>query len=261
MPETMARVALISHTAQPERLVAAAARMCYSAAEAETILEGLSEEKAAGLLEMLGEIGHESPVEHASFTFAIRGVSRSLLAQITRHRIASFSVQSQRYVREREFEYVMPPEIAGDPEAAALFRQAMEQDQQTYDRLTEILTAKRQAALEAEGTPPEEARKAARKGAIEDARFVLPNACATQMMVTKNARSLSNFFRLRCCNRAQWEIRQVARQMLLQCRQAAPHLFAKAGPACLSGPCPEGRMSCGRADQVRALYGAESWES
>ncbi len=155
----------------------------------------------------------------------------------------------------------MPPEIAGDPEAAALFRQAMEQDQQTYDRLTEILTAKRQAALEAEGTPPEEARKAARKGAIEDARFVLPNACATQMMVTMNARSLRNFFRLRCCNRAQWEIRQVARQMLLQCRQAAPHLFAKAGPACLSGPCPEGRMSCGRADQVRALYGAESWES
>ena len=157
MPETAPKVSLISCTDQPERLVAAAARICYSAAEAERILEGLTEEKAADLLDMLGEIGHESPVEHASFTFAIQGVSRSLLAQITRHRIASFSVQSQRYVRERDFEYVMPPEIAGDPEAEDLFRQAMERDQQTYDRLTEILTAKRRAALEAAGTPAEEA--------------------------------------------------------------------------------------------------------
>lgn len=257
MPETQARAVLISHTAQPERLVAAAARICYSAADAETILEGFTEEKTAGMLDMLGEIGHESPIEHASFTFAIQGVSRSLLAQITRHRIASFSVQSQRYVREREFEYVLPPKIAGDPEAEALFRQAMEQDQQIYDKLAELLTAKGQAALEAEGTPPEEARKIARKSALEDARFVLPNACATQMLVTMNARSLRNFFRLRCCNRAQWEIRGLARQMLLQCRQAAPHLFAKAGPACLFGPCPEGKMSCGRAEEVRALYGAE----
>ena len=203
---------------------------------------------------MLTEIGHESPVEHASFTFAIEGVSRSLLAQITRHRIASFSVQSQRYVREKAFEYVLPPEIAAVPQAKALFEQQMERDQQAYDQLTEILSARHQEALEQQGMPPEEAAKAARKKAIEDARFVLPNACCTKMVMTMNVRSLYNFFRLRCCNRAQWEIREVARQMLLECRKAAPHLFAKAGPACLYGPCSEGKMCCGQMEEVRRLY-------
>ena len=100
----------------------------------------------------------------------------------------------------------------------------------------------------------EEAAKAGRKKAIEDARFVLPNACCTKMVMTMNVRSLYNFFRLRCCNRAQWEIREVARQMLLECRKAAPHLFAKAGPACLYGPCSEGKMCCGQMEEVRRLY-------
>lgn len=250
----MPKVTLLTHTPQPERLVAAAARMCYSSAEASSILEGLTEEKTADFIEMLAEIGHESPVEHASFTFAIEGVSRSLLAQITRHRIASFSVQSQRYVREKSFEYVLPPEIAADEEAKRLFEETMERDQQAYDRLTEILMQKHLPAFVEAGMDPAEAKKAARKKAIEDARFVLPNACTTKMMMTMDVRSLYNFFRLRCCNRAQWEIRQVARQMLLLCREAAPHLFAKAGPACLHGPCSEGKMSCGRADEVRALY-------
>ena len=238
----MPTVTLLSHTPEPERLVAAAARMCYSAADAATIWDGLTEEKTAGFLDMLTEIGHESPVEHASFTFAIEGVSRSLLAQITRHRIASFSVQSQRYVREKAFEYVLPPEIAAVPH------------QQAFDQLTEILTARHQEALEQQGMSPEEAAKAARKKAIEDARFVLPNACCTKMVMTMNVRSLYNFFRLRCCNRAQWEIREVARQMLLECRKAAPHLFAKAGPACLYGPCSEGKMCCGQMEEVRRLY-------
>ena len=250
----MPTVTLLSHTPEPERLVAAAARMCYSAADAATIWDGLTEEKTAGFLDMLTEIGHESPVEHASFTFAIEGVSRSLLAQITRHRIASFSVQSQRYVREKAFEYVLPPEIAAVPQAKALFEQQMERDQQAYDQLTEILSARHQEALEQQGMPPEEAAKAARKKAIEDARFVLPNACCTKMVMTMNVRYLYNFFRLRCCNRAQWEIREVARQMLLECRKAAPHLFAKAGPACLYGPCSEGKMCCGQMEEVRRLY-------
>lgn len=258
MPEATPKVTLLSHTAQPEKLVAAAARMCYSAADAETILEGLTEQKTAGLLAMLAEMGHESPVEHASFTFAIEGVSRSLLAQITRHRIASFSVQSQRYVSEREFAYILPPAIGENPQAAALFRQAMEQSQRAYDQLAELLAEQHRAALEAQGVPAEQAGKDARKKAQEDARFVLPNACATKMMVTMNTRSLRNFFRLRCCNRAQWEIRQVAWQMLRLCRQAAPYLFDKAGPACLFGPCPEGGMSCGQMDQVREKYRRES---
>lgn len=248
------QVKLLAYTPEPEKTVACAAKLCYAAADIDTVYEGLTEEKTASFLEMLQSIGHESPIEHASFTFGIEGVSRSLLAQITRHRIASFSVQSQRYVREKAFEYVLPPEIAAVPQAKALFEQQMERDQQAYDQLTEILSARHQEALEQQGMPPEEAAKAARKKAIEDARFVLPNACCTKMVMTMNVRSLYNFFRLRCCNRAQWEIREVARQMLLECRKAAPHLFAKAGPACLYGPCSEGKMCCGQMEEVRRLY-------
>ena len=111
------------------------------------------------------------------------------------------------------------------------------------------------AALLAEGKPEKEARRAAEKRAIEDARFVLPNACETKMMVTMNVRSLWNFFRLRCCSRAQWEIRELAAQMLELCREVAPRLFANAGPACVAGACPEGKMSCGRAREMREKYG------
>lgn len=250
----MMTVRLIAHTPEPEKVVAAAAKLCYSDAHITDLLDGLTEEKTAKFLTMLSDLGHASPIEHASFTFGIEGVSRTLLAQITRHRIASFSVQSQRYVREKAFEYVLPPEIAAVPQAKALFEQQMERDQQAYDQLTEILSARHQEALEQQGMPPEEAAKAARKKAIEDARFVLPNACCTKMVMTMNVRSLYNFFRLRCCNRAQWEIREVARQMLLECRKAAPHLFAKAGPACLYGPCSEGKMCCGQMEEVRRLY-------
>ena len=202
----MLRVSLISHTPEPEKVVAAAAKLCYSSAGVDDLLAGLTPEKSREFVEKLAKLGHESPTEHVSFTFAIEGVSRSLLAQITRHRIASFSVQSQRYVREKAFEYVLPPEIAAVPQAKALFEQQMERDQQAYDQLTEILSARHQEALEQQGMPPEEAAKAARKKAIEDARFVLPNACCTKMVMTMNVRSLYNFFRLRCCNRAQWEI-------------------------------------------------------
>ena len=250
----MAKVILLTHSPEPERLVAAAAKMCYSAAEADTIWQGLTQEKTGEFIDMLAEIGHESPVEHASFTFAIEGVSRSLLAQITRHRMASFSVQSQRYVGENAFEYVLPPAIAQNQEAQALFAQLMKQDQEVYDKLTEILMEQHLPSCKERGMEEKAARSAAKKMAIEDARFVLPNACTTKMMVTMNTRSLYNFFRLRCCNRAQWEIRDVARQMLLLCRQVAPHLFAKAGPACVYGPCSEGKMSCGQAESVRQLY-------
>ena len=132
----MSKVVLISHTPFPEKAIACAAKLCYSNSEIDTLMEGLDDQKAAGFVEMLANIGHESPIEHASFTFGIEGVSRSLLAQITRHRIASFSVQSQRYVDLKSFEYVVPPEIEADPEAKKLFLEAMEEDTRHYNELT-----------------------------------------------------------------------------------------------------------------------------
>ncbi len=248
------KVTLLTHTPLPEHTVAAAARLCYSPATIDDICEALTEEKTAQFVDMLAEIGHESPIEHASFTFGVEGVSRSLLAQLTRHRIASYSVQSQRYVAESHFEYVLPPEIAAIPEAEARYRQAMEEDQQHYEALTALLADKHRHAFLASGMSDKAAARAAEKKAIEDARFVLPNACTTKLIVTMNARSLLNFFRHRCCNRAQWEIRELAEQMLEQCMAAAPHLFKHAGPPCVVGACPEGKMSCGEAAAIRAKY-------
>ena len=248
------KVTLLTYTPEPELTVASAARLCYSAADIDDVREKLTPEKTAAFVDMLSEIGHESPIEHASFTFGIEGVSRALLAQITRHRIASFSVQSQRYVAEAQFEYVTPPEIENDPEAKRLFIEAMEKDQEYYNRLTDILKEKHKKDMTAKGMDERSAERAAEKKAIEDARFVLPNACDTKMIVTMNARSLHNFFRHRCCNRAQWEIRELACSMLMLCREVAPNLFKNAGPSCLTGPCPEGEMSCGEIVQMREKY-------
>ena len=151
---------------------------------------------------------------------------------------------------------MLPPEIEAIPEAAEEYRRAMEEDQAHYDRLTAILKEKHTAANIAAGMDEKAATKAAEKQAIEDARFVLPNACTTKIMMTMNARSLHNFFRHRCCNRAQWEIRELAEEMYKLCVKAAPHLFKHAGPPCASGACPEGKMSCGKAAEVRAHYRA-----
>ncbi len=238
----------------PEKIISAAAKTCYSAATVDTLLDGLTEEKTESFLTMLTEIGHESPIEHASFTFAMEGVSRSLLAQITRHRMASFSVQSQRYVREKGFEYVVPHEIEDDEEACRIFRQAMEDDQKTYEKLTAILLDKHEKAFLAQGCSEKEAHRKAEKKAIEDARYVLPNACTTKIIMTANARSLQNFFRLRCCNRAQWEIRELAEEMYKLVYAVAPTLFRNAGPSCTHGACSEGKMCCGQMEEVRAKY-------
>ncbi len=250
------RVKLLCFTPEPEKTVACAAKLCYAAADIDTVREGLTEEKTASFVDMLREIGHESPIEHVSFTFGIEGVSRSLLAQITRHRLASYSVQSQRYVKEGHFDFVLPPEIEALPEAKEEFLRAMEEDAEHYLRLTELLQEKHYEAFLKEGIEPKEARRKAEKKAIEDARFVLPNACATKLICTMNARSLLNFFTHRCCNRAQWEIRALAIEMLKEVRAVAPHIFEKAGPPCLRGSCPEGKMSCGRAEEVRERFGA-----
>jgi len=252
----MAKVTLLSYTPNPELNVASAAKLCYSPSGIQDLRDGLTEEKVSSFVEMLAEIGHESPIEHAYFTFGIEGVSRSLLAQITRHRMASFSVQSQRYVAEHDFGVVTPPEIAAIPEAMEEFQKAIAEDLEHYNKLTDILKAKHKKEMLDNGMDEKAADRAAEKKAIEDARFVLPNACTTKMIMTMNARSLHNFFRHRCCNRAQWEIRELAEAMLCLCLKVAPHLFKNAGPSCMTGGCPEGKMTCGKAAQMRAHYRA-----
>ena len=247
-------VQLIAHTNDPEKTVAAAAKLCYSDAHIETLLDGLTPEKTADFLQKLSDLGHASPIEHASFTFGIEGVSRTFLTQVTRHRIASFSVQSQRYVRLEDFRYVIPPEIEAIPEAKANFVEAMNADAQKYLELVQSLEEAHTRRLIEQGLPEKAARAKASKQANEDARFVLPNACETKMVMTMNCRSLQNFFNLRCCNRAQWEIRAVADEMLRLVLPLAPHIFASAGPRCLTGPCPEGRMCCGQQAEVRQKY-------
>lgn len=247
----MLKVMLISHSPNPEKVVAAAAKMCYSNSGAANILDKLDDKKTAEFLEHLTALGHESPLEHISFTFAVEGVSRALLAQLTRHRIASYSVKSQRYVEEAGYTYITPPEILKDPEAKKLYDDTMADIGKAYEALTEVLFQKHKTTMN---------EKAAKKKAIEDARFVLPNACETKLIMTMNARSLLNFFRLRCCNRAQWEIQALADEMLFQVKKIAPVIFRFAGPACVSGACPEGGMSCGKRAEMKEKYLAEQGE-
>ncbi len=250
------KVQLIAHTPEPEKVVAAAAKLCYSNAHIDTLLEGLTPEKSRDFVEMLASLGHESPTEHASFTFAIEGVSRSLLAQITRHRIASFSVQSQRYVNLKEPEFVTPPEVAADPGALEQFNDSMAMAAENYHKVTQVLKEAHKEKYIAQGMDEKEANRKAEKQALEDARFILPNACTTKMIVTMNTRSLNNFFRHRCCTRAQWEIRELADEMLKLVCEVAPSLFVRSGPPCVSGPCPEGKMSCGKQKEMREKYAA-----
>ena len=232
-------VVLIEYTPNPDSVVAAAGRLCYSNADIDALRTRVSEKDQTKYLTMLRKLGHLSTFEHVSFTFGIEGVSRALLAQITRHRIASFSVQSQRYVGqsgEDGIDYILPPEIEklGD-EYVKRFADQMDMMDKWYREWLELLG----------------------EGGKEDARFVLPNAAATRMVVTMNARELNHFFALRCCNRAQWEIRDVAWQMLKLAHEAAPALFDECGPECLRGRCPEGKLCCGRMDEVRARYDRE----
>lgn len=247
-------VTLIEHTPNPEKIVAAAAKLCYSDSGCENIMEGLDNDKTAAFVKMLSDMGHESPIEHVSFTFGIDGVSRSLLAQITRHRHASFSVQSQRYVRKNNFIYITPPSVSDDDEINRLYIEAMETAYKAYNKISDMLFSKYSAELEESGMSSNSAKSKAEKMAIEDARFVLPNACETKMVVTMNARSLINFFKLRCCNRAQWEIRALADEMFRLCYKAAPSLFGSAGPSCCSGQCTEGKMTCGKSGDVRLKF-------
>ena len=221
MPQRNMEALLLCHTPEPETAIALAGRLCYSDSDILSLKEAV-QGKSESFVKKLISLGHLSPIEHASFTFAAQGVSRALLAQITRHRIASFSVQSQRYVKKDALDYIVPPSVKALGEEAELeYIAQIQQCEQFYQHWLSL------------GIP------------AEDARFMLPNAAETRMVFTMNARELMHFFSLRCCNRAQWEIREMAWRMVELVKPLAPRVFAKAGAPCVSGPCPEGKMCCG----------------
>ena len=277
------KVKLIAHTPNPEEVVAQAAKLCYSHVGVDGIMEKLTPEKIEKFVDHLATIGHESPLEHVNFTFAIEGISRVTTHQLVRHRLASYSQQSQRYVKLEQFEYIIPPEIAKDSYARTIFIKHMEDSQKAYDELVDVLienkldkkyptwiedTEDEYMSLSSEeqlqlnqnirnlwAKNHKKEYNALEKEAIEDARYVFPNACETKIVCTMNARSLLHFFNVRCCNRAQWEIRAMADEMLKECKKVAPTLFKKAGPDCTFGKCGEGSMSCGHPRKPEDLVG------
>lgn len=230
----MIKVKLVQHTPEPERTIALAGRLCYSPVGVDQLDEKMGKQDVEKLVSKLSSLGHFSTFEHASFTFAIEGVSRVLTHQLVRHRIASYSQQSQRYVAEREFEYIVPNSIKNRPEAQEKFDALMAAIQNTYNELCDMGVNK------------------------EDARYVLANATETKIVITMNARALLNFFELRCCVRAQWEIRELANLMLEEVRKVAPIMFKYAGASCESkGICSEGEMTCGKLEILKKMKEAK----
>ena len=216
------RVKLLAYTQNADAICAAAGRSCYSEKSSMELVDSMKDPQKT-----LGKIvgmGHHSVIEHAVFTFSVEGVSRSLTHQLVRHRVASYSQQSQRYVSMDKPTYVIPKTVEADPELKKVYEDTMKDIWESYNKLVEKI-------------PP------------EDARYVLPNGCTTNITITMNARELFHFFTLRCCNRAQWEIRDLADEMLRECKRVSPIIFANAGPPCVRGPCPEGKLTCeiGRA--------------
>ena len=226
------KVSLLQYTPEPERTVALAARLCYSSASIGELNEKFSTADITDFLAKIMSLGHQSVLEHASFTFGIEGISRACSHQLVRHRLASYSQQSQRYVtlKGEEFPLVLPATISSSPRREEIFSGAVKAAARAYRELVD------------DGVP------------AEDARFVLPNAAETKIIVTMNARELLHFFELRCCERAQWEIRAMAIEMLRIVKPAAPVIFSSAGPGCLVGPCPEGAMTCGMVKEVRKKF-------
>lgn len=274
-------VELIAYTPEPEKVVSAAAKLCYSKVGATEIMDNLTEENVSKFLNMLVSIGHESPLEHATFTFAIENVSRALTHQLVRHRVASYSQKSQRYVSEIQFDYITPTLIETNANAKALYDETMSYIQNMYNIISATLmcglllkhanennmpeladmlkenTFKNVAEIKEflKNTPYKQLAMKYEKMAIEEARYVLPNATETKIVVTMNARELLHFFQKRCCNRAQEEIRILATEMLRQAKEVAPTLFKYAGPPCFSeGKCPEGNMTCGQFNEVVAKF-------
>lgn len=240
MPQSNLKVVLLRHTPEPEEAVALAAKLCYSSANIGDLQGKIEAKDQKAFVEKLVKMGHMSPIEHVTFTFGIEGISRACSHQLVRHRVASYSQQSQRYVKaggDEGFSFIIPPSVvkAGKKD---WFIEKMEHVQMWYDELVEALGDKGEKSN-------------------EDARFLLPNAAETKIIVTMNARELLHFFRQRCCNRAQWEIRRMAEEMLKLAKEAAPTVFKTSGPGCVSGPCTEGEMTCGKRKEVREKYGVK----
>lgn len=234
MPRVNLNVKLLDLTENALALIYAACRQCYAEQFAGDIFNKIKEDqdKQIAFIKKIVSSGHESPLEHAKFTFAIEGVSRALTHQLVRHRMASYSQQSQRYVKENDFDYILPPTVESNPQAKTEFEKIMRLIQESYTKISHLLAEK--------GLSGETAN--------QDARFVLPQAAETKIIVTMNCRELLHFFKHRCCSRAQWEIRQLAEKMLSECKRRLPAVFADAGAKCEAlGYCPEGeRFSCGR---------------
>lgn len=233
-------VELIAYTPEPDELCAISASTCVSVeipeGGAHTVRLGEKPKLGWALTNALAS-GHESVIEHASFTFAVSGVSRALTHQLVRHRIASYSQQSQRYVDMSKFGYVVPESISRRREEELVDPYFYLQE---YEHLMDEISKLYQGMVM--GGIPE-----------EDARYILPNACCTNIVVTMNARQLHKFFMIRMCNRAQWEIRELAERMLYLCKEVAPIIFENAGPQCVKlGYCPEKR-SCGRCPKLKTL--------
>jgi thymidylate synthase (FAD) len=242
MKHTKPKVSLLRRTPDPEGVIASAAKLCY-ASETESLLDQ-DPKRAAGFVKRLAAMGHMSPVEHAVFTFYIEGVSRAMTHQLVRHRIASYSQRSQRYVGHDEFDYVVPPQLegrkvetgSGEADAVDYYEETMRLIAERYGKLNDALGRTGEASN-------------------EDARYVLPNACETKIFVTMNARELLHFFEERLCMRAQWEIRETADEMLRLAKEACPAVFQGSGPKCLRhGGCPEGKMTCGKYAEMKERY-------
>ncbi|MBI4682895.1 MAG: FAD-dependent thymidylate synthase [Nitrospirae bacterium] len=240
MSEVKLKVILLRHTPNPEEIIAMAAKLCYSPADITSLKGKIESKDQKSFVEKLVKMGHMTPIEHPSFTFAIEGISRACSHQLVRHRVASYSQQSQRYVSEQAaFDYIIPPSIKEDKDLKRAFIAFMKEAHNAYNNMLDKLNEK--------GIKGESAN--------QDARFILPNAAETKIMVTMNARELLHFFRQRCCNRAQWEIRKMSEEMLKLVKKIAPTIFDKAGPGCLYAPCPEGDYTCGKIKEVRNKYG------
>lgn len=273
------KVKLISHTMNPEMVVACAGKLCYSKVGIEDLLNNLNEESIEKFINLLTSLGHESPLEHVSFTFGIEGISRACSHQIVRHRIASYSQQSQRYVNLIDsFEYIVPPRYQNDEFLLKVYEEAMKEIEVKYKQLVTLSISRELTRLGYSQKYAQDCRDGksyetladfvkatdrkmyskVEKECIEDARYVLPNACETKMIVTMNVRSLLNFFAHRSCDRAQWEIREVSDLMIMLVREICKILFKNAGPNCVTGPCPEGKMSCGKTMEMRKKFLVET---
>lgn len=231
------KVSIIAHTLNPEMTVAKAGKLCYSPVGVEEIEKKLTDEEVDRFVNMLARIGHESPLEHSVFTFAVEGISRACSHQIVRHRLSSFSQQSQRYVNLKDtFIYITPPEIEVFDKVNKRYIESMNESFEAYVEISYLL---KNRYIE-EGMK----EKDAEKKAIEDARYVLPNASETKMVFTMNARTLLNFIKHRDCERSQWEIREMTRLMVAELMKISPKLFSRCGASCRYGSCKEGQMSC-----------------